>query len=67
VLITTSPAATRATYAFCDALVGLVPGAEFIRRKKGREFMVGKIAGWAAKRGYGSLLVVNENHKKPSG
>jgi len=66
ILITTSPKATRATYDFCDELVGVFPGAEFIRRKKGKGFEVGRIAGWAAGRGYKHLLVVNEDMKKPN-
>jgi ribosome production factor 1 len=66
VLITTSPQATRTTYDFCDELVGIFPGAEFIRRKKGRGFEIGVIAGWAAGRGYGAMIVVNEDMKKPS-
>jgi ribosome production factor 1 len=66
VLITTSPKATRATYEFCDELVGVFPGAEFHRRPKTRGFEMGKIAGWAAGRGFTNLLVVNENVKKPS-
>ena len=66
VLITTSPQAGKATYEFCDELVGVFPGAEFVRRKKGKGFELGRIAGWAAGRGYGSMVVVNEDHKKPS-
>ena len=66
VLITTSQRATRASYDFCDELVGIFPGAEFVRRKKGQGFEMGRIAGWAAGRGYGSLVVVNEDRKKPS-
>ena len=66
VLITTSPKATRVTYDFCDELVGIFPGAEFIRRKKGKGFEMGRIAGWAANRGYSHLMVVNEDMKKPS-
>ncbi|RDX54304.1 Brix-domain-containing protein [Lentinus brumalis] len=66
VLITTSPKATRVTYDFCDELVGVFPGAEFIRRKKGKGFEVGRIAGWAANRGYSHLMVVNEDMKKPN-
>jgi rRNA maturation protein Rpf1 len=46
--------------------VGVIPGAEFIRRKKGKGFEMGRIAGWAAGRGYGCLCVVNEDMKKPS-
>lgn len=66
VLITTSQKATRVSYEFCEELVGVFPGAEFVRRKKGQGFEMGKIAGWAAGRGYGSLIVVNEDRKKPS-
>ncbi|KAI6120740.1 anticodon-binding protein [Pisolithus croceorrhizus] len=66
VLITTSPKASRATYDFCDELVGVFPGAEYIRRKKGKGFEVGRIAGWAAGRGYKHMLVVNEDMKKPN-
>lgn len=66
ILITTSPKATKLTYDFCDELVGVFPGAEFIRRKKGKGFEMGRIAGWAAGRGYKHLCVVNEDMKKPS-
>ncbi|KAJ7627580.1 anticodon-binding protein [Mycena polygramma] len=66
ILITTSPKATKATYDFCDELVGVFPGAEFIRRKKGKGFEVGRIAGWAAGRGYKHMCVVNEDSKKPN-
>jgi ribosome production factor 1 len=66
VLITTSPKASKSTYDFCDELVGIFPGAEYIRRKKGKGFVIGRIAGWAAVRGYKHLLVVNEDMKKPS-
>ncbi|KAF8498726.1 Brix-domain-containing protein [Russula emetica] len=66
VLITTSPKATRTTYEFCDEIVGIFPGAEFHRRPKTRGFEMGKIAGWAAGRGFTNLVVVNENMKKPN-
>ncbi|KAJ8469877.1 hypothetical protein ONZ45_g16740 [Pleurotus djamor] len=66
VLITTSPKASKRTYDFCDELVGVFPGAEFIRRKKGKGFELGRIAGWAADRGYKHLYVVNEDMKKPN-
>ena len=66
VLVTTSPKATRLTYDFCEELVAVFPGAEFIRRKKGKGFEMGRIAGWAANRGYSHLVVVNEDMKKPS-
>lgn len=66
ILITTSPKASTSTYDFCDELVGVFPGAEFIRRKKGKGFELGRIAGWAADRGYKHLCVVNEDMKKPN-
>ncbi|KAG7093963.1 hypothetical protein E1B28_007594 [Marasmius oreades] len=66
VLITTSPKASKSTYAFCDELVGVFPGAGFIRRKKGKGFEMGRIAGWAAGRGYKHMCVVNEDMKKPN-
>lgn len=66
VLITTCQKATRVSYEFCEEIVDVFPGAEFVRRKKGQGFEIGRIAGWAAKRGYGSLMVVNEDRKKPS-
>ncbi|KIO18197.1 hypothetical protein M407DRAFT_11998 [Tulasnella calospora MUT 4182] len=70
VLITTSPYATAPTWAFCDELVGVFPGAQFFKRKK-KSFRsnappLGTIAGWAVKRGYSSLIVVNEDHHKPN-
>src|SRR5688572_20957102 len=55
VLITTSFKASKATYEFCDELVGVFPGAEFRRRKKGKGFEMGRIAAWAADRGYKHL------------
>ena len=38
ILITTSFKASKSTYEFCDELVGVFPGAEFRRRKKGKGF-----------------------------
>ncbi|EPT00737.1 hypothetical protein FOMPIDRAFT_1162776 [Fomitopsis schrenkii] len=66
VLVTTSPRPTRASYDFCDELVNVLPGAEFVRRKKGKGFEMGRIAGWAAGRGYSHMVVVNEDTKKPN-
>ncbi|KAK0202766.1 anticodon-binding protein [Desarmillaria ectypa] len=66
ILITTSPKASKATYDFCDEISGVFPGAEFIRRKKGKGFELGRIAGWAAGRGYKHMCVVNEDMKKPN-
>jgi ribosome production factor 1 len=66
ILITTSPQVSKATYDFCDELLGVFPGAEFRRRKGGKGFELGRIAGWAADRGYKHMCVVNEDMKKPS-
>jgi ribosome production factor 1 len=66
VLITTSSKATKVAFDFCEELVGVVPGSEFIRRKKSKGFEIGRIAGWASGRGYTSMMVVNEDRKKCS-
>lgn len=66
VLITTSSKSTKVAFDFCEELVGVVPGAEFVRRKKNKGFEIGRIAGWASGRGYSSMLVVNEDRKKCS-
>lgn len=65
-LITTSFKASKTTYDFCEDLTSVIPGAEFISRKKGKGFEMGNIASWSARRGYGNLLVVNEDMKRPS-
>ncbi|KZW00033.1 Brix-domain-containing protein [Exidia glandulosa HHB12029] len=67
VLVTTSPKVTRATYDFCEELVAVFPDSEFVRRlRKSRAFSIGNIANWASKRGYTSLIVVNEDRKVPN-
>lgn len=66
VLITSSMSDSKPTFDFCDELVNVIPGSEFIRRKKGKGFEMGRIALWAAQRGYGTLIVVNEDMKTPS-
>ena len=66
VLITTSAKSSKITYSFCDELVNVIPGAEFIKRKKGKGYEMGNIASWAAGRGYINMLVVNEDRKTPS-
>ena len=45
VLNTTSPKASKAMYDFCDELVGVVPGVEYVQRKKGKGFEVGSREG----------------------
>lgn len=54
------------TYAFCEDLVSVFPGAEFVKRRAGKGFELGKIAGWAAGRGFDYVIVVNEDSKKMS-
>lgn len=54
------------TYEFCEEFVTIWPGAEFVKRKKGTGFEMGRVAGWAAGRGFSHLVVVNEDMKKPS-
>ncbi|EKC99702.1 hypothetical protein A1Q2_06012 [Trichosporon asahii var. asahii CBS 8904] len=66
ILLTTSPGPTKATYQFCDELKNVFPGGEFFKRPKGRGFELGRVARWAAKRGYHACIVVNEDHKKPN-
>lgn len=66
IMITTSPSPCKDTYNFCEDLRGIFPGGEFFKRPKGKGFEIGRIGRWAAKRGYGAVLVVNENHKTPS-
>ncbi|KIP09980.1 hypothetical protein PHLGIDRAFT_101801 [Phlebiopsis gigantea 11061_1 CR5-6] len=66
ILVTTSKKATRVTYEFCEELITIWPGAEFIRRRKGQGFEMGRIAGWAAGRNFSHLMVVNEDMKKPN-
>lgn len=70
VLITTSPRFTTATREFCEELVGVFPGARYVQRsKRGSDHKcpsVGKLATWAGERGYGALIVVNDDHKEPS-
>jgi ribosome production factor 1 len=67
IMITTSPSPCKATYAFCDDLKNVFPGGEFFKRPRGRGYELGRIGRWAAKRGFGAVIVVNEDHKAPSG
>lgn len=66
ILLTTSPSPTKATYEFLAELRSVFPGAEVRKRLKGRGFEMGRIARWAAKRKYAAMVIVNEDHKKPS-
>ncbi|ODO10718.1 hypothetical protein I350_01315 [Cryptococcus amylolentus CBS 6273] len=66
ILITTSPSPCKYTYQFCDDLKNVFPGGEFFKRPRGRGYEIGRVARWAGKRGYGALIVVNEDHKSPN-
>ncbi|KAK4689253.1 ribosome production factor 1, partial [Tremellales sp. Uapishka_1] len=66
ILITTSPGPSKPTYQFCDDIKAVFPGGEFFKRPKGRGYELGRVARWAAKRGYNALVVVNEDHKTPN-
>ncbi|KAG8889294.1 hypothetical protein FRB98_005107 [Tulasnella sp. 332] len=70
VLITTSPRFTTATREFCEELVGVFPGAKYVQRsKRGSNHKcpsIGKLATWAGERGYGALVVVNDDQKEPN-
>lgn len=66
ILVTTSPSPCKETYQFCEDLRGIFPGGQFFKRPKGRGFELGRVARWAGKRGYGAVIVVNEDHKMPS-
>ncbi|GFZ48012.1 Brix domain-containing protein [Saitozyma sp. JCM 24511] len=63
ILVTTSPSPCKETYAFCEELKNVFPGGEFFKRPKGKGFELGRVARWAAKRGFGAMIVVNEDHK----
>lgn len=66
ILLTTSPSPTKATYEFLAELRSVFPGAEVRKRLKGKGYEMGRIARWAAKREYAAMVVVNEDHKRPS-
>lgn len=66
ILVTTSPSPCKETYAFCEELKNVFPGGEFFKRPKGKGFELGRVARWAAKRGFGAMIVVNEDHKSAS-
>lgn len=68
ILVTTSINSTLHHQA--DVLVGLLPNAKYVRRSShryGHKFSVKEIAAFAAKREYTTLVVLEEDMKKPSG
>lgn len=66
ILVTTSPSPCKETYQFCDDLRSIFPGGQFFKRPKGRGFELGRVARWAAKRGFAAVIAVNQDHKTPS-
>lgn len=68
ILVTTSINSTLHHQA--DVLVGLLPNAKYVRRSShryGHKFSVKEIGAFAAKREYTTLVVLEEDMKKPSG
>lgn len=70
VLITTSPGKPPApfTKGFLEDLQALLGGkkrADVVPRKSPK-FELSRVARWARKRGYGAIMVVGEDHAKPS-
>lgn len=68
ILVTTSINSTLHHQA--EVLVGLLPNAKYVRRSShryGHKFSVKEIAAFAAKREYTTLVVLEEDLKKPSG
>lgn len=51
---------------FIDEMLNMFPGGEYRPRAKAKGASLGKIAGWARKRGYNAMLVIGENHKEPT-
>jgi ribosome production factor 1 len=66
IMITTSPSPCKLTYQFCDELKNVFPGGQFFKRPRGKGFELGRLARWGIKRGFGAVIVVNEDHKQPS-
>lgn len=66
IMITTSPSPCKLTYNFCDNLKSVFPGGQFFKRPRGKGFELGRLARWGIKRGFGAVIVVNEDHKQPS-
>ncbi|KAI9206046.1 anticodon-binding protein [Polychytrium aggregatum] len=64
ILITTSKGPCSTTYEFAEELVTVFPGAEFIKR--GNQFDLKRIIELCQKRDYTDVIVINEDHKKPT-
>ena len=66
ILITTSQGAGKNTIEFCMDLTSVLPNSEYVKRRSGKGYEMATIAGWARKREYTDMMVVNEDHKTPS-
>ncbi|PWN30452.1 Brix-domain-containing protein [Jaminaea rosea] len=51
---------------FIEELLNMFPGGEYRPRAKAKGASLGKIAGWARKRGYNAMIVIGEDHKQPT-
>jgi len=68
ILLTTSPRPHGPTYAFMNEFQSLIGGKKYVHivPRKNARFELSKVCKWAAKRGYGAILVVGEDlHGKP--
>lgn len=68
ILLTTSPRPHGPTYAFMNEFQSLLGGKKHVHivPRKNARFELSKVCKWAAKRGYGAILVVGEDlHGKP--
>lgn len=66
ILITTSVGAGKNTIEFCMDLTSVLPNSEYVKRRGGKGYEIATIAGWAKKREYTDMMVINEDHKTPS-
>lgn len=62
VLVTTSRGPSRGCYEFAEELVGVFPGAEYVKR--GHKFSVKEIAQFCSQREYTDVLIVHEDQRK---
>ncbi|CAO1613998.1 unnamed protein product [Sympodiomycopsis kandeliae] len=49
---------------FIDELMTMFPGGEYRPRAKAKGASLGKISGWARKRGYNAMIVIGEDQKQ---
>ncbi|TIB70679.1 hypothetical protein E3Q23_04077 [Wallemia mellicola] len=66
ILITTSVGAGKNSIEFCMDLTSVLPNSEYVKRRGGKGYEIATIAGWAKKRDYTDMMVINEDHKTPN-